>query len=112
MASLIPFNKIVSASLTVEPHDFIAGSGTLSVKGIDRTVSTADGVIHHIRQALVREARCEVFGDVSQMNSAPGLASTVSPYYNSTLVATFNALISTSYDNSSKTSSVRITGTP
>lgn len=107
---MLSFNKAVINGASVLQGDFVSGSGSLSVKGSDKSVTTADGSIHHIRSALSKEASFEAFGDWTSLSSSCGLSVPVALYSGATLLASFNAIVSASYNSSSRTTSISLQG--
>ena len=126
MACQLPFNIIKVGSTTIAgPKDFIYGSGSLSLKGDDSAVTTADGRIHNFRNALTPEASCEVRGDKRSVGTAypdgdaaswPELAKSVTLAHvdsrdgTETEVKTFSAIVAAEYDTRENKTSLTLKG--
>lgn len=71
MACTFPFNQVKRGSaVLIPPAAFVYGSGSISVKGDDSAVTTADGLIHNYRNAITPEASCEARGDYRSLDTA------------------------------------------
>lgn len=131
MASVLPFNQIsIGNSVLAEPAVFVYGTGSITMKGEDNAVTTADGKIHNYRSALSPEARCELKGDfrasadtgdaasngVDTGVAWPTLGSNITLQLVSSRsatpvdIASFGAVVSAEYDAERNTTSVTITG--
>ena len=112
MASVLPFNKVTIGSSTIDKVDFVSGSGNLTKKGHDKAVTTADGRIHNVREKINRDAKFDAYGDQTALNSATGLGQSVALFLDSASVDSFTGIVTASYNEANKTSSIQIKGDP
>jgi hypothetical protein len=110
MSSILPFDNAVINGTEIETTDFVNGSGSLTEKGSDTSVTTADNRIHNIRKSISRSADFELYGDQTSLNSAPGLGTSCVLKHGSSEVASFTGIVSASYNSSSLTTSISIAG--
>jgi hypothetical protein len=113
MPSILPFDNIVVNSVAIPASEFVSGKGTLNMIGNDVAVTTADGRIHNVRQAISSDASCELYGDkTARKTTAPSLSVPIVLKRGTATVASFNGIVAVTYNESSKTSSVSIKGDP
>lgn len=126
MACTFPFNQIRSGSdVLVGPDAFVYGSGTITLRGEDSAVTTADGLIHNYRSAITPEAQCDVRGDRRALDTgAPDSEGRVWPSLSGTLtfelvasrgasptvIHEFPGIVSVEYDSRENRSSISIQG--
>ncbi len=104
------FDKAVVDGSVIGPGLIVPGSASLRVGGSDRSSATADGRIRNVRVSMRRRASFKALGDWSQLSSRPGASVQVTLYSKSHEAASFKALVSASYDESSRSSSVELRG--
>jgi hypothetical protein len=112
MASVLPFDNVVVNSTAIGTDEFVAGSGSYTEMGSDKAVTTADGRIHNIREAINYSANFEVYGDKTTLQGAVGLGKTVVLKKTAATIATLTALVTAVYSHSSRTTKFTITGDP
>lgn len=112
MASILPFDNATIAGTPLAASDFVHGSGSLQEKGSDKAVTTADGRIHNHREAVNRDGSCEAHGDKTSLNSARGVGVAIVLKNGVDTIASFPGIVTASYSESSKTTSISITGDP
>lgn len=131
MASVLPFNQILVGSSTLAaPDAFVYGTGSITMRGEDNAVTTADGKIHNYRAACSYEARCELRGDLRTSADTGDAASggvdtgVAWPTLGGTIklqlvpsrggtpadIISFGAVVSAEYDAERNTTSVTMTG--
>lgn len=111
-SSVIAFNKISIDGLVISDSEFVSGSGSLSIRGNDRNVVTADGVIHHFRISRSAGVSFRVYGDKSSLSSPLGEAVAVNVYRDDSLIHSFQGIVTINYSSDPALSSVSISGNP
>ncbi len=111
-SSRIAFNKVVVDSTAISGSEFVSGSGLLSLRGNDKSVATADGIIHYFRISLTPELSFQVFGDKISLSSPPGEAVSVSVYQNEKQIYTFQGLVTVTRSSDPDLSTISISGNP
>ncbi len=111
-SSRIAFNKVVVDSTAISGSEFVSGSGLLSLRGNDKSVATADGIIHYFRISLTPELSFQVFGDKISLSSPPGEAVSVSVYQNEKQIYAFQGLVTVTRSSDPALSTISISGNP
>lgn len=113
MASILPFDNATINGTPVAASAFVHGSGSLQEKGSDKAVTTSDGRIHNHREAINREASFEAHGDQTSLGGNTRSVGVAIVLKNGvTTVASFNGIVTATYNDSSKTTSFSIAGDP
>jgi len=112
MASILPFDNAVLGSTTITTALMVAGSGSASETGSDKSTTTADGRIHYDREKINSSASLEAIGDYTDATTAAGLGVTCTLLDDEAEVKTGTGLVTAVYNASSKTTSFSITYDP
>jgi hypothetical protein len=117
MANTLPFDSFMIGSEAFEPEDVVYGSGSYNPELQKTAVTTADGYIHNIVTSIGNAASVQVYGDVTEtlQADAPSLSQNIVFYVGTTSgvsIADFYGTLSVEYDESSRISTITITGDP
>lgn len=117
MAALLPFDYASIDGDAVPQTLFVFGSGTISSTDQDITVTTADGRIHNIRQAVSKSATFQAYGNLrdTYLMTTPSLSVAIvlkRGGSGGTTVLSGNGVVDISYDKASETSTFNITMDP
>lgn len=107
MASVLPFNSATLDEGAVASSDFVYGSGSLEITGDDIVTTTGDNTVHHDRKTRSFAASMELYGDQRSLNTPAGAS------VEQTIAGeTFNGIVTATYDDDAKTTSVEVKGDP
>lgn len=112
MASRLRFDNCVLGTNTIAAAAFVSGSGRITLAGDDGKVTTGAGRIHNFRRTITPKAECELYGDQTVVETAPGLGVTCAFKRGTTTVKSFTAVVSPQYQDNMKTTKVTATGAP
>ncbi len=112
MPSLLPFDNALIGDHHLPAELVLPGSGTYQERGRDIATTTADGRIHHDRQAVDIRARLELRGDHTHLDTLPATTDTITLRRGSTVIATFTGLVSASWSDRTRTTILDFAGDP
>ena len=112
MSSVLPFDNAVFDEDVVEEDEFVHGSGSITLKGEDSAVTTADNRIHNDRLAENFEGSCELYGDRTDLDSAAGTGKAVVFKAADNTILSGTGIVSAEYSKEKNTTSISITGDP
>ena len=117
MANTLPPDAVgISGIASFEPEAIVYGSISYNPELQKTAVTTADGLIHNIVTSIGHALTFQVYGDNTDISDeAPALSQEIAIYSggsSGTEIATFYGTISVEYDESSRTSTITITGDP
>lgn len=114
MATMLRFDSAKIDGTSVTTAEFVSGSGRITYTGDDVAVTTADGKIHNDRRAKTFSAEFQMYGDGKAFETPVGLGVPVSFYRGTatTAIATFTAVVQSTYSANDRTSRISITADP
>lgn len=107
------FNNCTINGTTIAIAGFVAGSGEVDLIGKDVEYTTDDHVMHNLRTNIYSNAKFEAFGDQSDLNTDPDsdvFGGTHVFYMDTTVVATFDGVVTATYSEDKTATSVEIRG--
>ena len=112
MASKLPFDNAEFGGVAVGTDEFVHGSGSLTLKGEDTAVTTADNRIHNDRIAENFEGSCELYGDRTDLDSPAGTGQDVAFKNGAGVIYSGTGIVSAEYSKEKNTTSLSIAGDP
>lgn len=112
MSSVLPFDNASLGAVDVPADEFVHGSGSITLKGEDSAVTTADGRIHNDRIAENFEGACELYGDRTDLDSPAGVGAAAVFKAGATTILSGVGIVSAEYSKDKNTTSISITGDP
>ncbi len=110
MASILPFDNATINSVDIAASEFVNSSGTLTEQGSDKSVTTADGRIHNIRESINSQAQFECYGDQTSLDSGTGTGVTCALKDGETTIKTMTGVVTATYNAGNNSTSISITG--
>ena len=110
------FNKAVINGTTVSIEDFVNGTGEITKYGVDSQVVTLDHLVHNVRIQLLSRAKFIAWGDKTTMatqavaTDTNNFGGTHSFYYDTTLVDSFDGLVSCLFNPETRQTTIEIEG--
>ena len=112
MASKLPFDNAEFGGVPVGKEEFVHGSGSVTLKGEDTAVTTADNRIHNDRIAENFEGSCELYGDRTDLDSPAGTGQDVAFKNGTGVIYSGTGIVSAEYSKEKNTTSISVAGDP
>ena len=112
MSSVLPFDNAIFGGVEVPADEFVHGSGSITLKGEDSAVTTADNRIHNDRIAENFDGACELYGDRTDLDSPAGVGEAAVFKAGIDTVLSGTGIVSAEYSKDKNTTSISITGDP
>ena len=112
MNASIPFDNVIIDGVSIGSELLVPGSASLSLSGDDKSMPASDGTFANVRTALLRQVSFRGLGDRSALSSPQGWPVPVSLHLEGEEIVAFDAVVSVSYDDSSRLSSFTLKSEP
>lgn len=114
--AILRFNRAVLNGTEVTIEDFVNGSGVINYIAYDKSVTTFNHAIHHVRLSISANAEFTAWGDKRDLNTdstsndSENFGGTHTFYYDTTEVISFKGLVTTEYSPDERQTTISITG--
>lgn len=110
------FNNCILNGVTVSIATMVTGSGILDSIGYDKAWTTLNHCIKNVRLGVLNRAKFQLYGDQSVLNTQSrttnddNFGGTHDFYYDSTLIESFDGLVTAEYDDESRLTNIAVRG--